>query len=158
MVFFSILIGGFAAGQIGPGVKAMADARVVAATMMAVIERVPSIGSGDESISNDDHAPNGAKQGGIASDKSTRKRLQKNDVKGEILLEDVHFQYTKLQPQKQQDGYESLEEEHVTNTVFAGCYLTIKAGETVALVGESGEGKTTLTNLLMSFLISKKIL
>ena len=51
MVFFSIMIGGFAAGQIGPGVKAMAEARIAAAKMLAVINRTPTIG-GEEHFGN----------------------------------------------------------------------------------------------------------
>ena len=56
-------------------------------------------------------------------------------VRGEIALEKVSFKY----PHKEDD----LALDNVS--------LNIKAGETVALVGPSGGGKTTLTSLLMAF-------
>lgn len=54
-------------------------------------------------------------------------------LNGEIVYQDVSFAY--------EDGSQVLE--HVN--------LTIHSGETVAFVGESGAGKTTLTNLLPHF-------
>ncbi len=52
-------------------------------------------------------------------------------TKGEIIFDDVSFGYDKKQ------------------TVLKNINLAIKPDSKVALVGESGEGKTTLTNLLM---------
>lgn len=54
--------------------------------------------------------------------------------KGDIVFEDVSF------------GYESKEAE-----VLSGIKLEIRAGEKIALVGESGGGKTTLSNLIPRF-------
>ncbi len=51
--------------------------------------------------------------------------------KGAITFDDVSFGYSKK------------------NTVLKNISFDIKPGEKVALVGESGEGKTTLTNLLL---------
>jgi len=116
MVFFAILIGGFSLGQIGPGIKALGDARIAAAKMVAVIDRRPSI---------DAEATEG------------KKRLSRGSVAGEITLEDLHFWYA------DKDGGE--------RRVFGGCNLTIKAGETVALVGESGCGKSTIAKLVQRF-------
>mmetsp|Transcript_22245 Transcript_22245/g.46203 ORF Transcript_22245/g.46203 Transcript_22245/m.46203 type:complete len:1407 (-) Transcript_22245:54-4274(-) len=58
-------------------------------------------------------------------------------VQGDIGLLDVHFQYDtgKGEPQK----------------VFGGVNLKIKAGTTVALVGESGCGKSTVARLVQRF-------
>lgn len=123
MVFFSILIGAFAAGQIGPGVKALAEARIAAAKLLAVIERIPEIGDYDEDTNND-------KQ-------KKKKRLTRDDVRGEIVLENVHFSYRRspVQAKSESGDDTSSEDQHsVTNVVFSGCNLTIKAGETVALV------------------------
>ena len=55
------------------------------------------------------------------------------DVRGEIRYENVSFRY--------QDGTEAL----------SGVDLTIRAGESFALVGPSGGGKTTLCHLLPRF-------
>ncbi|MBC8544384.1 ABC transporter ATP-binding protein [Bianquea renquensis] len=52
---------------------------------------------------------------------------------GGITFENVHFSY--------EDG----------QTVFRGLNLTIRPGETIALVGETGAGKTTLVNLACRF-------
>ncbi|GEM45539.1 ABC transporter ATP-binding protein [Deinococcus cellulosilyticus] len=54
-------------------------------------------------------------------------------LKNSIVFEDVHF------------GYEGQRE------VLSGIHLTIHAGETVAFVGPSGAGKTTLCSLLPRF-------
>lgn len=51
--------------------------------------------------------------------------------RGEITFDDVSFSYDDKQP------------------VLTDIQLTIRPGSKVALVGESGEGKTTLTNLLL---------
>lgn len=55
-------------------------------------------------------------------------------IKGNVELKDVHFTYpTKEAP------------------IFNGLNLTIGAGQTVALVGRSGSGKSTISNLLPRF-------
>ena len=55
-------------------------------------------------------------------------------ARGDIVFEDVHFSY----PAAERDA-------------LAGITLDIAAGETVALVGASGGGKTTLANLIPRF-------
>lgn len=57
----------------------------------------------------------------------------KSSVKGNIEFKDVKFSYEK--------GTE----------VLHGVNFTIKAGESIALTGESGAGKSTIANLLMRF-------
>ena len=54
-------------------------------------------------------------------------------VSGHILLENLHFAY----PGRQK--------------VLAGVDLEIRAGETIALTGENGSGKSTIVHLLMRF-------
>ena len=54
-------------------------------------------------------------------------------VRGEVAFEDVHFRYG--------DGEEAL----------SGIDLTIPAGQTVAFVGETGAGKSTLVKLVARF-------
>ncbi|MDP6037819.1 MAG: ATP-binding cassette domain-containing protein, partial [Candidatus Latescibacteria bacterium] len=54
-------------------------------------------------------------------------------IKGHIKFENVHFEYKKDEP------------------VLKGVSLEVQPGQTVALVGHTGCGKTTLTSLLMRF-------
>ena len=56
------------------------------------------------------------------------------DPRGEIVFKDVSFEYP---------------DDH--NKVFKNLYLTIHAGEKLAIVGPSGGGKTTLCNLIPRF-------
>lgn len=109
MVFFSILIGGFSLSQIGPGVKALADARIAAAKIQSVINRKPGIG-----------------------DKEKSKPLSKEKVNGELRFENMHFTYETSKFTAHEDDDE-FDVEKVTKLVFGGCNMTIKAGETVAL-------------------------
>lgn len=55
------------------------------------------------------------------------------EVKGDIVYKNVHFGYTDSQP------------------ILDGINLSIRAGETIAFVGPSGAGKTTLCSLLPRF-------
>jgi ATP-binding cassette subfamily B protein len=55
------------------------------------------------------------------------------EVKGELIFEDVYFAYS--------NGAE----------VLHGIKLTIKPGETIAVVGQTGSGKSTLMKLLLRF-------
>ncbi len=56
-----------------------------------------------------------------------------SDVKGEVSLKDVVFGYT---PEK---------------TILKGISFTAQPGKTIAIVGPTGAGKTTIINLLMRF-------
>tara|TARA_B110000285_G_C14918158_1_gene511250 strand:- start:125 stop:481 length:357 start_codon:yes stop_codon:yes gene_type:complete len=72
----------------------------------------------------------------LADDKSSEKvRLDLKNVKGEIEFENVWFRY----PTRKEDF------------VLRGLTLKINPSESVALVGESGCGKSTFINLMMRF-------
>jgi len=70
----------------------------------------------------------------IDSDKS-KKRLDLNEVKGHIEFKDVWFRY----PTRK------------TDFVLRGLSIKVEPGQSIALVGESGCGKSTFVNLLMRF-------
>ncbi|MCF0186083.1 MAG: ABC transporter ATP-binding protein [Bacteroidaceae bacterium] len=67
-----------------------------------------------------------------------RGKLKLKKVEGEFEFKDVHFAY---------DG------EHA---VLNGLNLKVKKGETIALVGESGAGKSTILNLVIGFIKNTK--
>lgn len=66
---------------------------------------------------------------------SSKKRLNLADVKGHIQFKDVWFRY----PTRK------------TDFVLRGLTLEVAPGQSIALVGESGCGKSTFVNLLMRF-------
>ncbi|MEY9488459.1 ATP-binding cassette subfamily B protein [Streptomyces calvus] len=68
-----------------------------------------------------------------ASTRAAEKPLPVTSLRGEIAFQDVHFAYG--------DGEEALD----------GIDLTVPAGQTVAFVGETGAGKSTLVKLVARF-------
>lgn len=124
MVFFSILLGGIAVGQIGPGLKALVAARISAAKMLEVIDSYPDI-----DVTK-------------TAENSSQKALSREDVEGEIRFDNVAFHYS---PKETGEGCVQ------PPPVFAKINLTMKPGETVALVGESGCGKSTISKLVQRF-------
>ena len=62
-----------------------------------------------------------------------------SDIKGEIVFDNVSFTYQKKQ-----------------KTVLDGVSFKVSPGEVVALVGESGEGKSTLIDLISGYYFSRK--
>ena len=67
------------------------------------------------------------------TEKEVSNPIELNDVKGNIEIDNVSFNY--------EDN----------NEVFKNLSLSIEAGKTIALVGPSGGGKTTLCNLIPRF-------
>ncbi len=67
------------------------------------------------------------------------------DVQGSIVFEDVYFTY----PSKREPCEDT--ESRETDEVLSGFNLTISPGETVAIVGRTGSGKSTIGRLLNRF-------
>ena len=74
----------------------------------------------------------------IAPEKEADKPVKVGRLSGDIVFEDVSFKYKK-------------ESDDEKNLILHNLSLEIKSGETVALVGPSGGGKTTLCNLIPRF-------
>ncbi|MDF2587986.1 MAG: transporter related [Anaerocolumna sp.] len=93
-----------------------------------VITLLPTISKGMESVRSVGDIL-------LAHDVENNKGKKKiKDIKGEINFENVVFHY------KDND-----------KSVLNGLNLNVKAGETIALVGESGAGKSTILNLVIGF-------
>jgi ATP-binding cassette subfamily B protein len=67
----------------------------------------------------------------------------------EVAFEDVWFAYDLAHIAKQKSG--APQEEVPVEWVLKGVSFTARPGETLALVGHTGAGKTTIVNLLMRF-------
>src|SRR5256885_8251415 len=67
----------------------------------------------------------------------------------EVRFEDVWFAYDLAHLARQKPG--AVAENTPTEWVLKGVSFTARPGETVALVGHTGAGKTTIVNLLMRF-------
>lgn len=112
-VFFAVLIGAFALGQIAPDLQAFSFGRGAGAKIFYTIDRVPEIDSYSE----------------------TGKHLSTEKAQGRVELKNVSF------------FYPARPEVLVLDQVS----LTIEAGSTVALVGQSGSGKSTIIQLMEHF-------
>lgn len=94
----------------------------------AIITLIPTISKGLESV-------NSIGEVLLAEDEECNEGKEKlTQVKGSFSFENVHFTYKKG-----------------AGEVLKGFDLTVKEGETIALVGESGAGKTTILNLVIGF-------
>ena len=66
-------------------------------------------------------------------------------VSDSIRFQDVNFSYSGSQSQ------DDIEEHHVKSEIITNLDLSIRAGETVAIVGMTGSGKSTIARLLTRF-------
>ena len=99
----------------------------------AIITLVPTIAKGIESV-------NSIGEVLLAEDvEQNEGKKQIGRVDGHFVFEDVHFSY-------QQGGKDILN----------GLNLEVKQGETIALVGESGAGKSTILNMVIGFYLTNQ--
>ncbi|MFG0260428.1 MAG: ABC transporter ATP-binding protein [Phycisphaerales bacterium JB041] len=78
-------------------------------------------------------------------------RIDRSTVRGRVTLEDVTFAYKRLRTTAEQDKAEAQGGTSDSEPVLHGISLDVRPGETIALVGPSGAGKTTLCNLVARF-------
>lgn len=78
-------------------------------------------------------------------------RIDRAHVKGRVTLEGVTFAYKRLRTKAEQDEAEEQGGSSDSEPVLHEIDLDVMPGETVALVGPSGAGKTTLCNLVARF-------
>ncbi|MFI6693183.1 ABC transporter ATP-binding protein [Streptomyces sp. NPDC050433] len=93
------------------------------------------------------------------STEAARKPVDVPSLRGEIAFEDVHFAYGNLEGGLAEGGGAGDPDEAVVlrkapvqeETALMGVNLRIPAGQTVAFVGETGAGKSTLVKLVARF-------
>lgn len=94
----------------------------------ALVTLIPTIAKGVESVNS---------IGEVLLEEDVEKnegKLEINEVNGKFEFNNVKFRYNKSQ-----------------NDVLDNFNLTVEQGETIALVGESGAGKSTILNLVIGF-------
>ena len=82
-------------------------------------------------------------------DRAERTEVVKKSKRVEVAFEDVWFAYDIAHLAKQKSG--APQEITPVEWVLKGVSFTARPGETLALVGHTGAGKTTIVNLLMRF-------
>lgn len=100
----------------------------IVAQVSSLMSLIPTIAKGVESVNS---------IGEVLLEEDIEKNEGKevlDDVKGEFEFNDVYLKYS-------EDG----------RNVLNGLNLKVKQGETIALVGESGAGKSTILNLVIGF-------
>lgn len=99
----------------------------------SIIALIPTITKGLESV-------NSVGEVLLAHDVEHNEEKKKiNDIKGEFIFKDVEYKYPKTK-----------------KNVLDGLDIHIKQGETIAFVGESGAGKSTILNLIIGFVLPSK--
>lgn len=78
-------------------------------------------------------------------------RIERSQVRGRVTLENVTFSYPRLRTKAEQDLETASGQAPPPEPVLKHVSLDVHPGETVALVGPSGAGKTTLCNLVARF-------
>lgn len=96
----------------------------------SIITLIPTIAKGLESV-------NSVGEVLLAHDiEYNEKKIVVNDVKGEFAFENVEYQYP-----------------NGKKNILNGLNIHVSKGETIAFVGESGAGKSTILNLIIGFVL-----
>ncbi len=99
----------------------------------AIIALVPTIAKGIESVNS---------IGEVLLSREVEHNEGKtpvDEVRGEFSFRNVHFKY-----------------KEVDREILTGLHLEVNPGETIALVGESGAGKTTILNMVIGFYLAEE--
>jgi ABC-type multidrug transport system fused ATPase/permease subunit len=131
VVFFSVLMGTFGLGQIGPSISAFTEGTAVLRTIYEVIESSSDIEPSMLRKRENDNALVAIKHWKMNNPPSPPAVLSLSSIH----LSSVRFHYP-ARPEV---------------PVLRSVSLTIRAGQKVALVGESGSGKSTIISLIERF-------
>ncbi|KAJ1492394.1 hypothetical protein T484DRAFT_1771332, partial [Baffinella frigidus] len=130
VAMFTLQMGAQGLGLVEPAVTAFTKARKVCYEILKLTDRIPLIDCFSEAreacfeiLKLTDRIPE--------IDCFSEAGLAPANVKGDITFDNVHF------------AYPSRPDQMVAQMVAQGYNLTIAAGQTVALVGASGSGKST---------------
>ncbi|GFH43305.1 ABC transporter [Lactococcus hodotermopsidis] len=117
-------------GKITPGEVVMYQTYfgTVVASAANLINLIPMVAKGVESVNSIGEI--------LISDKveTHQGQIEVAEIKGQFSFENVYFSYEN------------------DKNIIKGLNLTVKSGETIALVGASGSGKTTILNLAIGFI------
>jgi len=133
-VFFCVIMGSIALGQLAPPLAAFTSAKAAVAPMFEIIDRVPLIGNLIKMTNiypfsfTSLYYTDGLSQEGLKPDIRPQ---------GEIQINNIEFAYPS----------------RPDTLVCKGYSLKITKGETVALCGASGSGKSTVINLLLRLVL-----
>lgn len=125
--FTSVMMGSMALGLAGPQLAVLGTAQGAASSIYEVLDRVRVSHRFSDSHIDFFQAP--------VIDSSSKAGRRDMKIKGDITVENVHFTYPS----------------RPDVPILRGMNLRVNAGQTVALVGSSGCGKSTIISLLLRY-------